>query len=83
MTSVSCGARTQPVREGETFCAALAISDVPPKTARLCPQAGPGPLPAGTTGHVIAYPEAQTGKLYQWGATGPDAFDCSGLTMMA
>ena len=32
---------------------------------------------------VIAYAEEQLGKPYQWGATGPDAFDCSGLVMMA
>jgi len=34
-------------------------------------------------GTVIAFAEAQVGKPYVWGATGPDAFDCSGLTMMA
>ena len=49
----------------------------------VCEQASLGPLPAGTTGKVIAYAEAQLGKPYLWGATGPDAFDCSGLTMMA
>ena len=49
----------------------------------LCQQAALGPLPAGTAGKVIAYAEAQLGKPYQWGATGPDAFDCSGLAMMA
>jgi len=49
----------------------------------LCQQVALGPLPAGTAGKVIAYAEAQLGKPYQWGATGPDAFDCSGLTMMA
>ena len=49
----------------------------------ICQQAGLGPLPAGTAGKVIAYAEAQIGKPYQWGATGPDTFDCSGLTMMA
>ena len=49
----------------------------------LCQQAALGPLPAGTAGKVIAYAEAQLGKPYQWGGTGPDAFDCSGLTMMA
>jgi peptidoglycan DL-endopeptidase CwlO len=49
----------------------------------ICQQAGLGPLPAGTAGKVIAYAEAQLGKPYLWGATGPDAFDCSGLTMMA
>ena len=49
----------------------------------LCQQAALGPLPAGTAGNVIAYAEQQTGKPYVWGATGPDAFDCSGLAMMA
>ena len=50
---------------------------------KLCEQADLGPLPAGTAGKVLAYAEAQLGKPYQWGATGPDAFDCSGLAMMA
>jgi peptidoglycan DL-endopeptidase CwlO len=49
----------------------------------VCEQADLGPLPAGTAGKVIAYAEAQLGKPYLWGATGPDAFDCSGLVMMA
>lgn len=43
-------------------------------------------LPAGTPAAVrvaISYAVAQLGKPYQWGATGPDAFDCSGLVMMA
>jgi peptidoglycan DL-endopeptidase CwlO len=48
-----------------------------------CQQAALGPLPAGTAGKVIAYAEAQLGKPYVYGATGPDAFDCSGLAMMA
>jgi cell wall-associated NlpC family hydrolase len=48
-----------------------------------CEQAAPGPPPPGTAGKVIGYAEAQLGKPYQWGATGPDAFDCSGLAMMA
>jgi len=48
-----------------------------------CQQATIGPLPAGTVGKVIAYAEAQLGRPYQYGATGPDAFDCSGLAMMA
>ena len=46
-------------------------------------QACAGPLPAGIAGKVIAYAEAQLGKPYAWGATGPDTFDCSGLAMMA
>jgi cell wall-associated NlpC family hydrolase len=32
---------------------------------------------------VIAYARAQLGKPYEWGGTGPDAFDCSGLAMQA
>jgi len=32
---------------------------------------------------VILYAAEQLGKPYQWGGTGPDAFDCSGLAMMA
>jgi peptidoglycan DL-endopeptidase CwlO len=32
---------------------------------------------------AIAYAEHQLGKPYLWGGTGPDAFDCSGLVMMA
>jgi cell wall-associated NlpC family hydrolase len=38
---------------------------------------------AAVAGKVIAYAEAQLGKPYQWGATGPDAYDCSGLATMA
>jgi cell wall-associated NlpC family hydrolase len=32
---------------------------------------------------AIAYARQQIGKPYLWGGTGPDAFDCSGLVMMA
>ena len=32
---------------------------------------------------AVNYAEAQIGKPYLFGATGPDAFDCSGLVMMA
>src|ERR1700677_831316 len=32
---------------------------------------------------AISYAEQQLGKPYLWGGTGPDAFDCSGLVMMA
>ncbi|MFG2499887.1 NlpC/P60 family protein [Streptomyces sp. NPDC048441] len=32
---------------------------------------------------VINFAEAQMGKPYVWGATGPDSYDCSGLTQDA
>jgi cell wall-associated NlpC family hydrolase len=32
---------------------------------------------------AITFAQDQIGKPYEWGGTGPDAFDCSGLVMMA
>jgi peptidoglycan DL-endopeptidase CwlO len=43
--------------------------------------AGIGQAPNNAAANAIAYAENQLGKPYQWGGTGPDAFDCSGLTM--
>ena len=40
-------------------------------------------VPNQAASTAIAYARAQIGKPYQWGGTGPDAFDCSGLVMMA
>jgi peptidoglycan DL-endopeptidase CwlO len=39
--------------------------------------------PNQTIAIIIAYAQAQLGKPYLWGGTGPDAFDCSGLMLMA
>ena len=42
---------------------------------------------AGTTstqgGKAVAFAYAQLGKPYQWGATGPGSYDCSGLAQAA
>ena len=44
----------------------------------------PSDVPAsGGAARAIAYAMAQVGKAYVYGAAGPNAFDCSGLTMMA
>ncbi len=45
--------------------------------------AGVGQAPNDSVATAIAYAEQQLGKPYLWGGTGPDAFDCSGLVMMA
>ncbi len=37
----------------------------------------------GRAAAAVQYTMAQVGDAYVWGAAGPDAFDCSGLTMMA
>jgi cell wall-associated NlpC family hydrolase len=55
------------------------------------PAPDPAPVPvsdapvpsSGGVSAVIAFAQAQIGKPYQWGAAGPDTFDCSGLTLMA
>ena len=39
--------------------------------------------PTQAVATAIAFAEQQIGKPYLWGGTGPDAFDCSGLVMMA
>jgi len=39
--------------------------------------------PSGAVGDMLRVALAQQGKPYVWGATGPDAFDCSGLIVYA
>jgi cell wall-associated NlpC family hydrolase len=41
------------------------------------------PAASGRAGAAVQYALAQVGDAYVYGAAGPDAFDCSGLTMMA
>jgi cell wall-associated NlpC family hydrolase len=40
----------------------------------------PIPPPVSTTPIALTWAFAELGKPYQWGATGPNTFDCSGLT---
>ena len=40
----------------------------------------PIPPPVSTTPIALTWAFAELGKPYQWGATGPNSFDCSGLT---
>jgi peptidoglycan DL-endopeptidase CwlO len=46
-----------------------------------CGTAPTGALPRGAAGAAIGFALREVGKPYVWGATGPDAYDCSGLTM--
>jgi cell wall-associated NlpC family hydrolase len=39
--------------------------------------------PNAAVSTAISFAQQQIGKPYLWGGTGPDAFDCSGLVMMA
>ena len=40
-------------------------------------------VPNQAVSAAVAFAQKQIGKPYLWGGTGPDAFDCSGLVMMA
>ncbi|MEV6808185.1 NlpC/P60 family protein [Streptomyces sp. NPDC051132] len=44
---------------------------------------GSAPAPAGRAAAAVAYAYAKLGSPYVWGATGPHAFDCSGLALAA
>jgi len=58
---------------------------VSPETLDSAPDCIPGlgQSPNDAVAAAIAYAQDQLGKPYLWGGTGPDAFDCSGLVMMA
>jgi len=45
------------------------------------PTTGAAPTSVGSA--ALDFARAQLGKPYVWGATGPDSFDCSGLTQAA
>ncbi|MCO5972103.1 C40 family peptidase [Actinoallomurus soli] len=50
----------------------------------ICADMNGAPVaPSAVAAKVIAYEKAQLGKPYVYGATGPNSFDCSGLTMSA
>jgi peptidoglycan DL-endopeptidase CwlO len=65
--------------------AAAAASRADDRAAEPAPAQAPAKAPAasGRAGAAVQYAMAQVGDAYVYGAAGPDAFDCSGLTMMA
>ncbi len=54
-----------------------------PSTPSSPPPASVGPPNAAVVNAAITFARAQLGEPYLFGGSGPDAWDCSGLTMMA
>jgi cell wall-associated NlpC family hydrolase len=62
------------------------VSQVTTDSAQQCVSAisaNSAQVPNQAVATAIAYAEAQIGKPYIWGGTGPDGYDCSGLVMMS
>jgi cell wall-associated NlpC family hydrolase len=62
----------------------LVAGDLPALRVPTLPGAGPAVgAPSPAAARAVAFALTQRGKPYRWGAEGPDAFDCSGLTWAA
>jgi peptidoglycan DL-endopeptidase CwlO len=71
---------------GGNFSVASAVMPVGNSVAGCATTAGGVPAiqaPTQAVATAVSFAEQQLGKPYLWGGTGPDAFDCSGLVMMA
>ncbi|MBV2155182.1 C40 family peptidase [Kitasatospora sp. SUK 42] len=60
--------------------ASAAAADRASRSADRPDMSTPPPPASGRAASIIAFAQAQLGKPYGWGATGPSSFDCSGLT---
>jgi cell wall-associated NlpC family hydrolase len=60
-----------------------AAAAAPAAPAAAAAPATPTVAASGGAGAAVAYAMAQVGDAYVYGASGPSAFDCSGLTSMA
>lgn len=83
MTSVTANLTRHPMRRVVLAAAAGAavLSAAPVASAAIAPQAAASVSSPALQAMNVAL--AQQGKPYVYGATGPGAFDCSGLTQFA
>ncbi len=74
------------VEEAESLLSRLETEARQAVVSRDASRTGTAPVSVPASGRAAAavqYALAQVGKRYVYGAAGPSAFDCSGLTMMA
>lgn len=60
-----------------------AAAPAPVSAPAAAAAATPPPYVEGKAGIAVSFAYAQLGKPYEWGADGPNSYDCSGLTMAA
>lgn len=77
------GASSLPVPPGAASAAVNKIATSADASSPQSAAAATGVRPRYDTAGAIGYARAQLNKPYEWAATGPGSFDCSGLTMMA
>lgn len=77
LASTAPGTIASAARSLRTRVAALVLA----LTAVAAVSACSPPAPGGVGAQAVAVAAQQAGKPYAWGAAGPYAFDCSGLTM--
>ena len=63
--------------------ARLAAAQAPSRSGGRAPVAETSAPASGSAGAAVDFAMAQVGDAYVYGAAGPDAWDCSGLTMAA
>src|SRR5690606_34844205 len=84
-TSPPATAEPAPARTSSAPAPSASPSSVPAPSPEPKPPASSGVPPVDTkaAARAVEYAHEQLGKPYRWGGAGPDAFDCSGLTMRA
>ncbi|MFI1199056.1 NlpC/P60 family protein [Streptomyces sp. NPDC020883] len=65
------------------YAAECSTPRVPEPAASVAAPARPAPAPVDRAARAVAFAHAALGRPYAWGATGPAAYDCSGLTLAA
>lgn len=79
----AAAARAAASRSAERARPAASPGTPSASSAPSAPAATPAPASSSTVDRLIAFLKAQVGKPYVYGAAGPDAYDCSGLTQAA
>jgi len=73
-------ATAQTLQAESTAVSQIAGRSLATPTAFQFTPAAPLPPPVATSAVALTWLFSELGKAYVWGATGPDTFDCSGLT---